>query len=115
MARSREEFFKNNSLLNHNPKTNSSASKGHAQSVGAILGVTEDRRQGGPDYEDPEVRKQRWRQKLQAFMVTTCGLEAAVASALWDGYDQQDSAAIQAIEGWANDMKDEEYLAGAKA
>ena len=95
-------------------KTNSSVSKGHPQSVGAILGVTEDRRPDGPDYADPAVRTQRWRQKLQTFMVSTCGFDADATTALWVGFDAGDSAAIQAIEGWANDMKAEEQAIQAK-
>ena len=117
LATSSEEFFKNNSLLNHKTKTktNGSAGKAFPESVGAILGISEDRRQDGPDYDDPAVRKARWRQKMHNWMIETLGMESEFVADLWRRYDACDMVAINGVEQFARDMRAEEQVIRAIA
>lgn len=114
LDRSLENFRKSLSA-NQKPKPNGSAN-GAASSVGAILGISEDLRpSNGPDYDNPEVRKDRWKQKLHNYMIQTLGLESNFVSELWERYDQGEKSARDGINKFSEDMKLEEAIKMSRA
>lgn len=112
LARSRQEFLKTNPLVNQKP--NGSARQNYPQSLGAIIGTGVDRPKGGPDYDDPAVRKQRWQQKLDNWLTGALGLESKFVVELWQRHEAGDPDAVKAINGFAADMKAEEEAIRAR-